>query len=72
MIAGVHEPYVADPAEPPRTPRFARLRPAVATLAVILLVAAGMTLYWVGRGEEDPALQAPAAENGGGAATEGG
>jgi hypothetical protein len=71
MIAGVHEPYVADPAEPPRTPRFARLRPAVATLALILLVAAGMTLYWVGRGEEDPALRAPAADNGA-PATEGG
>lgn len=63
----VHERYVADPAEPPPRPRLARLRPAVATLAVLVLLVAGVTLYWTGRGQEDPALQAPAAENGAGA-----
>lgn len=66
MIRTVHEPYVADPAEPAPRPRLARLRPALATLVVLLLVAAGVTLYWTGRGEEDPALQAPATQDGAG------
>ena len=66
MIGHVHEPYVADPAEPPPRPRLAGLRPALAVLLVVLLVIAGMTLFWTGRGEEDPALQAPAPQNDGG------
>jgi hypothetical protein len=53
------EPYVADPAEPPPRPRLARLRPMVWTLAVLILIVAGTTLYWQGYGEEDPALQVP-------------
>ena len=65
MIGDVHEPYVADPAEPPPRARLAGLRPALVTVLVLVLVAAAMTLYWVGRGEEDPALQAPV-ENGAG------
>lgn len=63
----MHEGYVADPAEPPPRPRLAGLRPAIATLAMLLLMVAAVTLYWTGRGEEDPALQVPAAENGGSA-----
>lgn len=61
MIVRVHEPYVADPAEPPPRPRLARLRPLIATLVALLLLGAGTTLFWTGRGEEDPALRAPGA-----------
>lgn len=63
----MHEPYVADPAESPSRPRLAGLRPALGTVLVLLLVVAAVTLYWTGRGEEDPALQAPSAEEGAGA-----
>lgn len=59
MIYPVHEPYVADPAEPPPRPRLAALRPAVVTLLVVILLAAATSLYWLGRGEEDPSLRAP-------------
>jgi hypothetical protein len=62
----VHEPYVADPAEPPPRPLLAALRPAVATLAVLLALIAGATWFLQGRGEEDPALQAPGAQQGDG------
>lgn len=58
----MHESYVADPAEPPARPRLARWRPTIAVLVVALLTAAATTLFWVGRGEEDPALQAPAGQ----------
>ena len=55
----MHEPYVADPAEPTGQPLLARARPAVATLALIVLLVAAATLFLQGRGEEDPALNAP-------------
>ena len=59
MIRAVHEPYVADPADPAPRPLLARLRPAVATAAATILLIAGAAWYLEGRGEEDPALQAP-------------
>jgi hypothetical protein len=55
----VYEPYVADPAEPPPRPPLAGLRPAVVTAIVVLLLVAGAALFLQGRGEEDPALNAP-------------
>lgn len=58
----MHDSYVADPAEPPPRPRLARWGPTIATLVVALLIAAATTLFWVGRGEEDPSLQAPAGQ----------
>ncbi|MPZ73215.1 MAG: hypothetical protein GEU74_08285 [Nitriliruptorales bacterium] len=47
------EPFVVDPAEAAAPPRLARLAPATSTIALLLLLIAGTTLYWTGRGEED-------------------
>lgn len=58
-----YEPYVKDPAEPPPRRRFARLQPLIATLAVLIMLVAAGALYYVGRGEEDPALEIPASES---------
>lgn len=54
-----YEPYVSDPAEPPPRRRLARLQPLLASLAVVILLVAAGALYFVGRGEEDPALTVP-------------
>ena len=55
------EAYVADPAEPPPRPRLARLAPAVGTLALLIALIGAATVFWHGRGEEDPALTVPGA-----------
>lgn len=60
-MADRYEPYVADPAEPPRPRRLARWQTAVATMAAIILLVAGATVFLQGRGEEDPALTVPSA-----------
>ena len=57
-----YEPYVADPAEPPPRRRLARLAPLIWTLAAVLLLVGLTTIYWTGRGEEDPALTVPSSE----------
>lgn len=57
-----YEPYVADPAEPPPRPRLQRWRAPLWTTIVALLLVSLTWLYFEGRGEEDPALQAPASE----------
>jgi len=54
-----YEPYVRDPAEPPPRRRFARLQPFILALALLVLVTSVGALYFVGRGEEDPALTQP-------------
>ena len=53
------EAYVADPAEPAPRPVLDRWRATLWTVLVILLIVAASSLYLEGRGEEDPALQAP-------------
>ena len=58
-----YEPYVQDPAEPPPRRRLARLQALIATLAVLFILVAAGALYFVGRGEEDPALTVPASES---------
>ena len=58
-----YEPYVKDPAEPAPRRRLARLQPWIAALAVLVILVAAGTLYFVGRGEEDPALTVPASES---------
>jgi hypothetical protein len=62
-VSDDYEPYVSDPAEPPRRRRLAGAAPLVWTLALVLLLAGATTIYWTGRGEEDPALTVPASEN---------
>jgi hypothetical protein len=56
-----YEPYVADPTEPPPRRRLARLQPLIIAMALIILVVAAGSRYFIGRGEEDPALEVPAA-----------
>ena len=56
-----YEPYVSDPAEPPPRRRLEWLQPLIAALAVFIVLVAAGALYFVGRGEEDPALTVPAA-----------
>ena len=58
-----YEPYVSDPAEPPARRRLARLQPWIATMAVMIILIAAGALYFVGRGEEDPALTIPSSES---------
>ena len=58
-----YEPYVEDPAEPAPRRRLARLQPWIATLALVIILVAAGALYFVGRGEEDPALTVPASES---------
>lgn len=58
-MADLYEPYVADPAEPPPRPKLQRLTVPLWTAIVILLLASLVWMYFEGRGEEDPALQAP-------------
>jgi hypothetical protein len=55
------ESYVADPAEPPPRPRLAGLAPTVWTLALLIALIGATTVFWQGRGEEDPALTVPGA-----------
>jgi hypothetical protein len=57
-----YEPYVGDPAEPPARRRLTGWQPWIAALAVFVLLVAAGSLYFVGRGEEDPALTVPASE----------
>ena len=54
-----YEAYVADPAEPAPRPVGERWRATVWTLLTIVLIVSLVSIYMVGRGEEDPALQAP-------------
>ena len=54
------EAYVADPAEPAPRPVLDRWRATVWTLLTIVLIVSLVSIYMVGRGEEDPALQVPA------------
>ena len=54
------EPYVSDPAEPPLRRRMAGREPAIWTLIILILIIAATTLFWVGRGEEDPGMTVPA------------
>ena len=58
-----YEPYVKDPAEPPARRRLARLQPLIAVLAVLIILVSAGALYFVGRGEEDPALTVPSSES---------
>ena len=58
-----YEPYVGDPAEPPPRRRLARLQPLIVSVAILVLVVALGALYFIGRGEEDPALTVPASES---------
>ena len=61
-MADRFETYVADPAEPAPRPALDRWRATLWTLLVVLLIVSLSSLYLEGRGEEDPALQAPAGE----------
>lgn len=55
-----YEPYVAEPAEPARRERLARLRPKLAWVAALLVIAA-LAFIWVrNAGSEDPSLDVPA------------
>ena len=58
-----YEPYVEDSAEPAPRRRLARLQPWIATLALLIILVGAGALYFVGRGEEDPALTVPASES---------
>lgn len=53
------EPYVSDPAEAPSRPRMAGREPAIWMLIALILLIAATTLFWVGRGQEDPGLTVP-------------
>lgn len=54
-----YEPFVADPAETPAQAKLARLRPVIAWLAVVILVA-GLTAMWaISRDDQDPSLVVP-------------
>lgn len=55
-----YEAYVADPAEARPAPRLVRWRPAVATVAVLVLLAASGYLAFGGGEPQDPALEVPA------------
>ena len=51
-----HDPYVADPAEPARTPRLGQRIPLVATLALtVAILAVGVLLFTRGS-TQDPAV----------------
>jgi hypothetical protein len=54
-----YEPYVQDPAEPPARRHLARLAPALWAILLVVLVIGLTSVYWIGRGEEDPALTVP-------------
>ena len=58
------EAYVADPAEPAPRPVLDRWRVTVWTMLVVVLLAGLVSIYMVGRGEEDPALQQPGQDAG--------
>jgi hypothetical protein len=60
-----YEPYVADPAEPPARRRLARLAPAVWVVLLAVLLAGLTSVYWIGRGQEDPALTVPSSSEDG-------
>jgi hypothetical protein len=54
-----YEPYVEDPAEPVPPPRFARLRPVLATLIIAVIIAAVAFIIFSGLADQDPALEFP-------------
>lgn len=55
-----YEPYVAEPAEPAPREQLARLRPLLAWMAALIVVAA-LAFVWVrNSGSEDPSLDVPA------------
>lgn len=58
-MAERYDPYVADPAEPAPPRPLARWQPLIVTVAAVVLLIAGATLFLQGRGEEDPALTVP-------------
>jgi hypothetical protein len=53
------EPYVADPTERRPAPRFVRLRPLLATLAVLVVALSVVYLLFGAQAAQDPSLEAP-------------